>query len=102
MLGHPVWIDAEACPSLGFRFEMGPDMHAAWIEPDEERLLVPMRTINEINRSFEEFLVDRLHPLLGQRARVFAFLLAPGAEAWIITDRIGRCGKTFKDPARPE
>src|SRR5262245_48954018 len=98
MLDHAVRIDAEPCPPLGFGFEMRPDMHAGWVEPDEERFAVPMRTIDEVERRFQEFLVDRLHALFSERASVFAFLFTPGAEAWIITRRVGRGRKAFQDP----
>ena len=39
------------------------------------------RLVHEVERAGGDFLVDRLHALLGQRAGVFAFLLADLAEA---------------------
>jgi hypothetical protein len=82
--------------------EARPDVHAAWIEPDEKRLFVLMRAINKAKGGPDEFLIDRLHALLGQRSGVFAFLFAPGTEAGIFARGVGRCGKAFQDPARTE
>src|SRR5262245_35147190 len=100
MLHHAIRIDAEPRPSLRFGLEMRPDVHAGRIEPDEERLAVVLRAIDEIKRRLEEFLVDRLHALFGERTGVLASLFAPGAKAWIIAWRVGRRGKAFQDAAR--
>ena len=102
MLHHAVGIDAEPGLALRLRLEPRPDVHAARIEPDEERLLVPVRAVDEVDRGFEEFLVDRLHALLGERSGVLAFLLAPGAEARIVARRVGRGRNAFHDAARTE
>ena len=90
MLHHAVRIDAEPGLALRLRLEPGPDVHAARIEPDEERLLVAVGAVDEVDRGLEEFLVDRLHALLGERPGVLAFLLAPRAEARIVARRVGR------------
>ena len=68
---------------------MGPDVHAGRIEPHKERLAVADGAVDEFRRGLEELLVDRLHALLGERPGVLAFLLAPGAEARIVTRRVG-------------
>ena len=102
MLDHAVGIDAEPGLALRLGLEAGPDVHAARIEPDEERLLVPVRAVDEVDRGLEEFLVDRLHALLGERPGVLAFLLAPGAEAGIVAGRVGGGRDAFHDAARAE
>ena len=89
MLHHAVGIDAEPGLALGRGLEAGPDVHAGRIEPDEERLLVPVCAVDEVERGLEEFLVDRLHALLGERPGILAFLLAPWAEARVVTGRVG-------------
>src|SRR6202043_514384 len=102
VLHHAVRIYAEPGLSLRLGLEPGPDMHAARIEPDEERLLVPVRTADEVDRGPEELLVDRLHALLGERAGVLAFLLAPRPEARVVARRVGRGRDALENAARPE
>jgi hypothetical protein len=102
VLHHAVGIDAEPGLALGRGLETGPDVHAGRIEPDEERLAVADGAIDEVGRGLQKLLVDRLHALLGERAGVLAFLLAPGAEARIIAGRVG-CGRdAFEDATRAE
>ena len=61
-----------------------------------------MGAVDEVERGFEEFLVDRLHALLGQRPGVLAFLLAPRAEARVLAGRLGVGRHAFQDAARAE
>ena len=56
-------------------------MHARRVEPDEERLLVGARLVDELQRVVEDFVVDRLHPLGIERAGVLDPLLADLAPA---------------------
>ena len=77
-------------------------MHAARIEPDEKRLLVAICAIDEVRRSGKEFLVDRLHALLGERSGVFALLFAPGAETGIVAGRVGGDCDALHHAARTE
>ena len=55
-------------------------MHPRRVPPDEERLLALVRLVDEVERPGEELLVDRLHPLPGQRAGVLDLLLADRPE----------------------
>ena len=102
MLDHPVRVDAKPGLALRLGLEPGPDVHAARIEPDEERLPVAVRPVDEVGRGLEELLVDRLHPLFRERPGVLAFLLAPGAEARIVARRDGRGRDAFHHAARTE
>ena len=77
-------------------------MHATRIEPHEERLLVPVRAIDEIQRGLEEFFVDGLHSFLGERPRILAPLLAPRAKSGIVTWRVSRSRDALHDAARTE
>jgi hypothetical protein len=91
---------------LGFGLQASPDVHAARIEPDKERLLVAVGAVDEIRRGIEEFLINRFHALLGKRPGVLAFLLTPWAETWIVARRVSRGRSAFQDAAwtelRPE
>src|SRR5262249_38312421 len=102
MLHHAVRIDAEPRLSLGRWLEVGPDVHAGRVEPHEEWLAVADSTVDEFRCGLQKFFVDRLHPLPGERAGVLAFLLAPGAEARIVTGRIDRSRDALEDAARTE
>ena len=81
---------------------MGPDVHAGRIEPHEERLAVADGAVDEFRRGLEKVLVDRLHALLGERPGVLAFLLAPGAEARVVTRRVGGGRDAFENATRAE
>ena len=85
VLDHAVGIDAEArsCPRDS-GLQVGVDVHAGRVEPDEERLLVLRWRVDELEVGVEHLLVDRLHPLLGERAGVLAALLAPLPEAAVV------------------
>src|SRR5262249_7158270 len=102
VLHHPVGIEAQPGLALRLRLQPRPDVHAARIEPDEERLAIAIRALDEVDRSFEKFAIDRFHPLLGQRAGVLAFLLAPGAEARVFAWRVGRGRDALENSARTE
>ena len=102
MLDHAVGIDADAGATDRVRREMRPDVHAAGVEPDEERLAVAIGAIDEIRRRVEELAVHRLHALLGQRPGVLALLLAPRAEPRILARGVRGRGDAFQDAARSE
>jgi hypothetical protein len=73
-------------PSLGMRAEV----HVRGVHPGEEGLAGLVLTLDEVDRRIDDLVVDRLHPLPGQRARVLDLVLsAPGDPA-------------PQDPARPE
>jgi hypothetical protein len=55
---------------------MGAQVHARGVEPDEERLAVLVRAVDEIPRCRPGFVVDRLHPLFRQRSGVLDLLAA--------------------------
>ena len=77
-------------------------MHAARIEPGKERLLVPIRAVDEVEGGFKKLLVDRLHALLGERSGIGAALLAPLAETRILAWRLGDGRRAAQHAARTE
>src|SRR5262249_44199640 len=99
---HAVRVDAEPGLSLRLGLQMGPDMHAGRVEPDEERLAVPHSAVDEVDRRLDELRVDRLHTLAGERPGILALLPAPGAEARIVAGRVGRGRDALEDAARAE
>ena len=60
---------------------MGDDVHPRRVEPDEERLVVALRLVDELERVVEDLVVHRLHPLGVERAGVLDLLLADLAPA---------------------
>src|SRR5262249_55087134 len=102
MLHHAIRIDAEPGLALGRRLEPGPDVHARRVEPDEERLAVAHGAVDELRCGLQELFVDRLHALLGERAGVLAFLLAPRAEAWIGARGVRCARNALENAARTE
>ena len=66
---------------------MREDVHAGRIPPHEERLAVLVRLVDEAERRRGDFLVHRLHALLGQRAGVLDLLRPVGLAKECITPR---------------
>ena len=60
---------------------MRDDVHARRVEPEEERLVVRLRLVDELEGIVEDLVVDRLHPLGIERAGVLDLLLADLAPA---------------------
>ena len=76
MLNHPVRIDSQSGHAFGFLFQVGPDVHAGSVEPDEPWLVLFIIALDEIDRPLEHFFVDRFHPLASKWASVL-YSLAP-------------------------
>ena len=76
VLDHAIGIDADAGDALGRGLEVGPDVHPGGVPPQEERLARGVRPLDEVERALGHLHVDRLHPLLGQRAGVLDRLRA--------------------------
>ena len=73
MFGEPVAVDvldAGARDAAVFLLDMDEHVLARGVVPQEERLAVLGAAIEEIQRIGEDFVVERLHPLGGQRAFV--------------------------------
>ena len=87
-LGHPGFVDRPAVlrrPHLLVLLgEVGDDVHPRRVEPDEERLAVALRLVDELERVIEDLVVDRLHPLGRERAGVLDLLLADLAPARLL------------------
>ena len=56
---------------FGLFLEVGPDVHAGGVPPEEERLVGLLGAVHEVEGLGGDFLVDGFHALLGQRAGVF-------------------------------
>ena len=57
-----------ACASY-FSREVRDDVHARRVEPQEERLAVGLRLVDELERVIEDLVVHRLHPLRDRACR---------------------------------
>ena len=68
---------------MGFP-HMRAEVHAGGVEPAEERRVRPRLTLHEIDGGGRRLVVDRLHPLLGQRAGVLDGLPADSAPARLL------------------
>ena len=72
------------------------------VEPAEERLARGVLALHEVDRGGRSLVVDRLHPLLGQRAGVLDRLLADLAEARIDRRIVLVGGLALEHAARAE
>ncbi len=66
---------------LILRREMGDDVHASRVEPDEERLAVGLGLVDELQREVADLVVHGFHPLRTEFAGVLDLLLADLAPA---------------------
>lgn len=82
MLDHAVGIVVArhaADALIGFA-DMRVDMHARGVHPGEERFVGPDLALHEIDRRGGGFVVDRLHPLLGQRTGIVDLAVGRGPQ----------------------
>ena len=70
VLDHAIGIDAQACLAFGFLLQVREDVHARGVPPEKKWLVRLLGALHEVKRPGGDFLVDRLHALLGQRAGV--------------------------------
>ena len=84
-LGHAGFVDRPAILRIAHRLilrrEVGDDVHARRVEPEEERLAVGLGLVEELEGEVPDFVVHGLHPLGIERAGVFDLLLADLAPA---------------------
>ena len=73
MLDHAVGVNAEAGLAVRFFLQVGEDVHAGRVPPEEEGFVVLSRPFHEVEGLGVDFLVDGLHALAGQRAGVLDF-----------------------------
>ena len=76
VLDHPVGVDPEAGLALRAPLQVREDVHPRRVPPEEERLLGLVRLVDEAERPLGDLVVDRLHPLLGQRPGVLDLVVA--------------------------
>ena len=81
---------------------MREEMHAGGVHPDKEWLIGLDLPLHEVDRCRGGFVIDRLHPLLGQRAGILDALLAYLAEAWVDGGIIDIAGFALDHAARAE
>ena len=69
-------VVVRALPAAGLadalRLGVGAEVHVGEVHPDEERLAGLVLPLDEVHGPGGDVVVDRLHPLLGQRAGVLA------------------------------
>src|SRR3984885_7063314 len=86
-LRHARFVDGPAILRVAQRLVFGrkvsDDVHARRIEPEEERLVVGLGLVDELQGKVADFIVHSFHPLGIERSRVFDLLLADLAPAWI-------------------
>ena len=84
-LGHAGFFFRPAVLRVAHRLVLGrkmrDDMHARRIEPDEERLVVGLGLVHELEGKIADLVVHRFHPLRIERAGVLDPLLADLAPA---------------------
>ena len=104
MLEHAVDILAVAVgitPAM-IGADVGTQMHARRVEPAEERLAGGLLSLHEVDGRGRGLVVDRLHPLLGQRTGILDGLLADLAEARIDRGIVAVGRLALQDAARTE
>ena len=105
VLDHAVGILGEGRDALGAAVlgpHVGAEVHPGAVVPDEEGLAGLDLALDEVDRRGRGLVVDRLHPLAGQRAGVLDGLLADLAEARIHGRVVLVRGLAAEHAARPE
>ncbi len=105
MLHHAAAVDIELGRMLRRKLivtwaEVGIDVHARRSVPSEERFGLLIGPSDEVDRSIEEFIVNRFHPFAVERSRVFDALLADFAETFIHRRIIDIGRDAIKNPSR--
>ena len=83
VVDHRVVVRRLPAPGLpdALRLRVRAQVHVGGVQPDEERRLGRVLAVDEVERVLEHLVVDRLHPLLGQRPGVLDPLLADAARS---------------------
>ena len=104
VVDHGVVVRAlpAACLADALRFGVGAEVHVREVHPDKGWLAGLVLPLNEVHRTGSDVVIDRLHPLLGQRAGVLAHLLADLAEARIHRRIVHSRGLAIQHAARAE
>ena len=98
VVDHGVVIRALPSPRLAdaLRLGMGAEVHVGRIHPDKERLAGVLLPLDEVHGTVGDVVVDRYHPLLGQRAGVLA---SPACRPCRSADRLS--GRPCPRPCSP-
>jgi hypothetical protein len=67
VIDHRLVVEPLTGDALDLLLDSGPEMHPRRVPPDEERFVVAVRVADELLGPIGDIVVDRLHPLLGQR-----------------------------------
>ena len=101
-LRHAGFLDRPAVLRVAHRFvlfgKVRDDVHAGRVEPAEERLVVLLGLVDELQGHVADFVVDRFHPLGIERAGVFDLLLADLAPARHLRSGRRRLGRPASGP----
>ena len=86
MVDHAVCIFSHPASRLplAFGLHMSPEMHMGEVHPYEERLICFGLSLDEVDRSLGDIVVNRFHSLLCQWPRILDDLLSNLAESWIV------------------
>src|SRR5882724_9490597 len=86
-LRHACFMYRPAVPGVSqglvFGREVGDDVHPGWIEPQEERLVVGLGLLDELQGKIANFVIYGFHPLGIKRSGILDPLFADLAPAWI-------------------
>ena len=104
VVDHGVVVRALPAARLAdaLRLGVGAEVHVGEVHPDEGRLAGLVLPLDEVHGALGDVVVDRLHPLLGQRTGVLADLLADLAEARIDRRIVRVRGLAVHHAARPK
>src|SRR5918994_2957632 len=86
VVDHRVVVRRPPVPRLTdtLRLGVGAQVHVSGVHPDEERRVALLLALDEVDARLNRLVVDRLHPLLGERPGVLDPLLAEGPVARIL------------------
>ena len=98
VLDHAIGIGPQSGLAFGLLLQVGEDVHAGRVPPEEEGLVGLLCLLQVIEREGGDLLVDRLHPLLVQRPGAFDLLRAVRIGPAMDAHRESRTSCSSPDP----